>query len=125
MIKDYAPMLGAWVFWIGRKKKKYEDDVLHERRLHQIPLWTGLVAPSPSSAICNHLQRQNHSIEFIDSIDISTPIYGDWIENETPYIQGRVYGQPSPLSYTEKVVGSSPILHTRESLGVCFFIREG
>ena len=41
---------------------------------------------STSSAICNHMQRQNLPIEFIDSIDIQIPIYGYLVENKTLYI---------------------------------------
>src|SRR4030042_3196857 len=87
-----------------------------------LPLWTGLVATLPPSAVCNHLQRLNHSIEFIDFIDVQTPIYGYCIEIDTPYIRGRVYRQPCRLSYTKEVVGSSPIPPTERPLGFGVFL---
>jgi hypothetical protein len=91
--RDYAQKQGEWDFWIGRKKEKRENEVLHVYHSHLIPLWTGLVASSPSSAICNHLQRQNHSMEFMEPDDISTLIFTNYKEIGTPYIEYRNHGK--------------------------------
>ena len=74
--------------------------------------------PLPSSAICNHLQRQNHSVENMEAMEFLTRVYADCIEIDTTYIEYRNHGIWPRLSYTAEVVGSSPIPPTQEPLEV-------
>jgi hypothetical protein len=76
MLIDYPQMLREWIFLKGATIEKSEVDVLREHRSLHITPWTELAASSPPSAICNHLQNQNHPIEFIDSVDFRTPLNG-------------------------------------------------
>ena len=49
------------------------------------------------------VQMQYHDMEFIDTIDKLTLIYGDCKDKLLPYTGGRHNRQPIALSYTEEV----------------------
>ena len=52
------------------------------------------------------------SMEFVDSLDITTPIDAGWIGIESLYIWRRPCIHPSDNSYTDEVAGSSPVTPT-------------
>jgi hypothetical protein len=60
-------------------------------------------------------------MEIVDLLDNSPSKLAAILYFLPPYIGAGLNGQPSPLSYTEEVVGSSPVPSIKEPLGVEVF----
>ena len=58
------------------------------------------------------VQPRYQGMDIIDTLDNLTPLHGDCIDKLLPYTRGRHNRQPMNLTYTEEVVGSSPIAPT-------------